>query len=67
MIFSMQPYQIHSFVPTILSLYEHINAAIKSSKIKGPSTTIIFLGIYLDTMEASITLESKAALLAELN
>ena len=50
---------------SMLSLCEHINSPIKSSKIEGPSTFITFLGIQLDTiaMEASITPESKEALL----
>ena len=54
---------------SMLSLCERINAPIKSSKIEGPATSITFLGIHLDTiaMEASITLECKEALLAELN
>ena len=53
----------------MLSLCERINAPIKSSKIEGPTTSITFLGIHLDTiaMEASITSERKEALLAELN
>ena len=56
-------------VNSMLSLCEHINAPIKSSKIEGPSISITFLGIQLDTiaMEASITPECKEALLAELN
>ena len=46
-----------------------IQAPIKSSKIEGPSTSITFLGIQLDTiaMEASITQERRDALLSELN
>ena len=51
---------------SMLSLCEHINAPIKSSKI-GLSTSITFLGIQSDTItvEASITPERKEALLAE--
>ena len=54
---------------SMLALCECINAPIKPSKIEGPSTSITFLGIHLDTvaMEASITPECKEALLAELN
>ena len=54
---------------SMLSVCECIDAPIKSSKTEGPSTTITFLGIHLDTvaMEASITPERKDALLAELN
>ena len=54
---------------SMLVLCEHINAPIKPSKIEGPSTSITFLRIHLDTvaMEASITPERKEALLAELN
>ena len=54
---------------SMLGLCERINAPIKPSKIEGPSTSITFLGIHLDTvaMEASITPERKEALLAELN
>ena len=54
---------------SMLSLCEHINSHVKSSKIEGSSTSITFLGIQLDTiaMEASITPESKEVLLVELN
>ena len=54
---------------SMLSLCERINAPIKLSKIEGPSTSITFLGIQLDTitMEASITPQCKYAILAELN
>ena len=74
MIFSLlaHVYQTHPFVATfssMLSLCEHINAPIKSSKIEGPSTCITFPGIQLDTiaMEANTTPECKEALLVELN
>jgi len=53
---------------TMLFLCERINAPIKPSKVEGPSTSLTFLGIHLNTvtMEASITLEWKQALLFEL-
>jgi len=53
----------------MLSLCKRINAPVKSSKVEGPSTSLTFLGILLDTttMEASITQERKQALLSELN
>jgi len=53
---------------TMLQLYEHIQAPVKSSKIEGPSTSITFLGIHLDTvaMEASIMQEHRDSLLSEL-
>ena len=46
-----------------------INALIKTSKIEGPSTSLTFLGIFLNTvtMEASITAERKQSLLQELH
>ena len=52
----------------MLSLCDKINAPVKSSKVEGPSTTLTFLGILLDTitMEASITQDGKEALLSEL-
>ena len=52
----------------MLSLCEKINSPVKSSKIEGPSTSLTFLGIHLDTvtMEASITAERKESLLQEL-
>ena len=52
----------------MLSLCQNINAPVKTSKIEGPSTTITFLGIHLNTvtMEASITAERKESLLWEL-
>ena len=45
------------------------DSPVKSSKVKGPSTTLTFLGILLDTttMEASITQDCKQALLSELH
>ena len=52
----------------MLSLCERINAPIKPSKVEGPSTSLTFLGIHLNTttMEASITSDRKQALLSEL-
>ena len=52
----------------MLFLCNKINAPVKSSKVEGPSTTLTFLGILLDTttMEASITQDRKQALLSEL-
>ena len=49
---------------SMLLLCKCINAPIKSSKIVGPSTSITFLGIHLDTiaMEASITPENARKL-----
>ena len=52
----------------MLTLCEKINSPVKSSKIEGPSTSLTFLGIHLDTviMEASITSERKESILQEL-
>ena len=52
----------------MLSLCKKINAPVKSSKVEGPSTSLTFLGILLNTttMEASITQERKQVLLSEL-
>ena len=54
---------------TMLKFCKQIQAPVKSSKIEGTSTSITFLGIYLDTvaMEASITQERRESLLSELN
>ena len=51
---------------TMLSLCEHINAPVKSSKIEGPSTRLSFLGIIIDTaeMQASISEDRKQDLLS---
>jgi len=53
----------------MLTVCEKVNAPIKSSKIKGPFTSLTFLGIriHLDTvtMEARITAERKESLLQE--
>ena len=53
----------------MFALCDKINAPIKMSKVEGPSTTLTFLGIQLDTvtMEASITPEKKLDLLHELH
>ena len=52
----------------MFTLCNNINAPIKSSKVEGPSTSLTFLGILLNskTMEASISDERKQALLNEL-
>ena len=54
---------------TMFALCDKINAPIQMSKVEGPSTTLTFLGIQLDTvtMEASITPEKKLDLLHELH
>ena len=53
---------------TMLTLCETLNAPIKPSKVEGPTTSLTFLGIHLDTisMEANITEERKQSLLQEL-
>ena len=58
----------HNNLTAMLSLCERINAPIKPSKVEGPSTSLTFLGIHLNTttMEASITSDRKQALLSEL-
>ena len=58
----------HNNLTAMLSLCERINAPIKPSKVEGPSTSLTFLGIHLNTtaMEASTTSDRKQALLAEL-
>jgi len=52
----------------MVSLCSNINAPIKLSKVEGPTTSLTFLGIHLDskTMEASISDERKLALIKEL-
>ena len=54
---------------SMFTLCRDINAPIKMSKVEGPTTSLIFLGIHLDskTMEASISDERKCALLDELS
>ena len=51
------------------ALCEKLNVPIKPSKVEGPTTSLTFLGIHLNTtsMEASITSERKQALLQELS
>ena len=53
---------------SMLSLCEHINAPVKTSKIEGPSTRLTFLGIVIDTgnMTAGISQERKQDLLSSL-
>jgi len=48
----------------MLDLCEKINIPIKLSKVEGPTTSLIFLEIHLNTitMEASISEERKSAL-----
>ena len=70
MIFSQQVHQTHPCVATtLIPCCKCINVPIKSSKIEGPSTSITFPGIHLNTVavEARITPDRKEALLAELN
>ena len=52
----------------MLSLCQKINAPVKPSKIEGPTTHLIFLGILIDTstMTASITEERKQDLISSL-
>ena len=52
----------------MLTLCETLNAPIKPSKVEGPTTSLTFLGIQLDTIsrEANITEERKQSLLQEL-
>jgi len=52
----------------MFSLCEDIQAPIKLSKVEGPTTSMTFLGIHLNsiTMEASISADRKQALLDEL-
>jgi len=52
----------------MLSLCTTINAPVKTSKIDGPSTTLTFLGIVIDTeeMTADISPEKKADLILSL-
>ena len=53
----------------MLALCEKLNVPITPSKVEGPTTSLMFLGIHLNTilMEASITSERKQALLQELS
>ena len=52
----------------MLSLCQKINAPVKPSKIEGPTTRLIFLGILINTsiMTASITEERKQDLISSL-
>ena len=52
----------------MLNLCSDINDPIKQSKVKGPTTSLTFLGIHLNSamMKASILDETKHALLKEL-
>ena len=52
----------------MLTLCKTLNAPIKPSKMEGPTTSLTFLGIHLDTisMKANITEERKQSLLQEL-
>ena len=53
----------------MLTLCNILNVPIKPSKVEGPTTSLTFLGIHLNTitMEASITSERKQSLLQELS
>ena len=53
----------------MLDLCEKINAPIKLPKVEGPTSSLTFLGIHLNTitMEARISEERKSALLDELH
>ena len=53
----------------MLALCEKLSVPIKPSKVEGPTTSLIFLGIHLNTTstEACITSERKQALLQELS
>ena len=53
----------------MLTLCNILNVPIKPSKVEGPTTSLTFLGINLNTitMEASITSERKQSLLQELS
>jgi len=54
---------------SMFTLCRDINAPIKLSKVEGPTISLIFIGIHLnsETMEASISDERKHALLDELS
>ena len=57
-----------TYLRSMLTFCNKINAPIKQSKVEGPTTCLTFLGIQLDTisMEASIISERKQSLLNEL-
>ena len=52
----------------MLSLCQHLNIPVKTSKVEGPTTRLTFLGIVIDTstMQASISMERKLDLLTDL-
>jgi len=52
----------------MFTLCENINALMKLSKVEGPTTSLTYLGIHLNSikMEASISDDRKCALLNEL-
>ena len=52
----------------MLSLCQHLNIPVKTSKVEGPTTHLTFLGIVIatNTMQASISVERKLDLLTEL-
>ena len=51
----------------MLTLCKTLNVPIKPSKVEDLATSLTFLGIHLNTMEASITPERKQSLLQELS
>ena len=53
----------------MMSLCQAIGAPIKAEKVEGPTTSLTFLGIVLNTisMEASISLERKSSLLTAIH
>ena len=54
---------------SMFTLCEDINAPIKLSKVEGPTTSLTFLGIHLNsqTMQASISDDRKRTLISELH
>ena len=60
------PTRAHN-LQVMFSLCEDIQALIKLSKVEGPTTSMTFLGIHLNsiTMESSISADRKQALLEE--
>ena len=59
----------HQNLSYMLSLCNRTGTPIKTEKVEGPTTRLIFLGIVLDTiaMEASISSEWKLSLLTAIN
>ena len=54
----------------MLSLCDRIDALIKTEKVKGPTTCLIFLVLYIlntDTMEVSVCIECKTSLLTSIH